>query len=112
MKWIGIGIVMILSCIWMVSAESDLCTPIPNDMNVTYTNEGNWFNFTLTSPTCYVCSDNGAMYGDVDCVICGGEVVSSTDDEDGIAPEHIGFGVLAGMCLFGLYRRRRNDEEE
>lgn len=48
---------------------SEYCTP-PGSMNVTYTHDGNWFNFTITSDDCYVCVDNGAGYGDVECTVC------------------------------------------
>jgi PKD repeat protein len=64
------GIIM-LFIVCVATASSDYCTPLPNDLDITYTHTGNWFNFTISSPSCYVCSDNGGGYGDVDCVVCG-----------------------------------------
>lgn len=68
----GIPLFILISLLLLVSIVSatDYCTPPGSDINVTYVHEGNWFNFTITSPSCYVCSDNGAGYGDVDCVPC------------------------------------------
>jgi hypothetical protein len=57
-------------CISVVSAESDYCDPFPNNITTSIVHEGNWFNITFTTPTCFICVDNGAGYGDVDCTPC------------------------------------------
>ena len=54
----------------VVSAESDYCTPYPNDITTSIVHEGDWWNITFTSPSCFTCIDNGAMMGDVTCTPC------------------------------------------
>ena len=75
----GIGYLFLLSILLssIVSANSDYCSPYPNDIITTVDHQGIWYNITLTYPTCYVCKDNGAAYGDVDCVICSNFPIAS-----------------------------------
>jgi PKD repeat protein len=67
--------IILLSIAWMfivgyATATSDYCAPQENFTTI-IDHSGSWFNITIISADCYVCSDNGAGYGDVDCVPCG-----------------------------------------
>jgi PKD repeat protein len=87
---------LVLLIVGVVSGGSDYCEPLPNDVNVTYVHEGDWYNFTITSPACYVCTDNGAGYGDVNCVPCGGTFTSNVTCGTGT------FDVLFHSSLLGM----------
>lgn len=53
-----------------VSANSEYCSPTPNTKITSIDHQGSWWNITISSPDCFVCTDNGGGYGDVDCVPC------------------------------------------
>lgn len=53
-----------------VTASSDYCTPFPNDQDITIDHSGNWFNITIRSTPCYICTETGGFMGDVDCIPC------------------------------------------
>jgi len=67
MKW-QLLILFFISLVGVVSA-TDYCTP-PGQITQTINHNGNWYNITLTSATCYTCVPNGAGYGDVECTVC------------------------------------------
>ena len=70
MRWVGyLFLVCTLLCS-VVAANSDYCSPHPNDIITTVDHQGIWYNITFSYPVCYTCRDNGAGYGDVDCVLC------------------------------------------
>ena len=62
------GLVLLALISPIVSAD-DYCPP-PADFTTVLEQNGNWFNFTIYADTCYICIDNGAGYGDVDCTPC------------------------------------------
>lgn len=68
-KYAVLVIAMMAICA-VVTGESGYCTPPPTGMNVSIIHEGDWFNITLTNPACFICIDNGAGYGDVECTPC------------------------------------------
>ena len=68
MKWLCL-LIALWCLVAVVVAESEYCDP-SSEFTVTYTHEGDWFNFTIESPNCWVCVDNGAGYGDVSCTMC------------------------------------------
>ena len=62
------GLILLVLMVSVVSADN-YCTP-PSGFNVTLDQSGIWYNFTIRTDACYVCIDNGAGYGDVDCTPC------------------------------------------
>jgi len=63
--WILVAFCLLVSSVSAV----DYCLP-PGEMTQTIDHQGTWYNITLTSPNCYICVDNGAMMGDVECNPC------------------------------------------
>ena len=68
LRYASIYILIIL--VSLASAESEYCTPDPDEMTVELDQDGDWYNFTITSATCYVCAECGGMTGDVCCSLC------------------------------------------
>jgi PKD repeat protein len=64
-----VAILVSLICPY-VAANSDYCDPFPNDITTTVVHEGDWFNITLESPACYICSEIVEWPGDVVCTPC------------------------------------------
>jgi PKD repeat protein len=62
-------IAVCLLLVGIVSAD-DYCTAPPSGIITDIEHNGDWYNITITFPACFVCSDNGGGYGDVDCVPC------------------------------------------
>ena len=60
---------VLLALMMPVVSAVEYCTP-PGEFTVTLDQSGSWYNFTIYSDNCYVCIDNGAGYGDVDCTPC------------------------------------------
>jgi len=77
------GIIVVLLLISIVSAigDSEYCTPLPTGLETIIDHNGDWWNITIKSSTlCYTCRDNGAGYGDVDCVLCSGVIAGFTSN--------------------------------
>ena len=62
-------VLLIVSLVGIVGAD-DYCTTPPTGITTTIDHNGDWYNITITFPSCFVCADNGAMMGDVECLPC------------------------------------------
>jgi PKD repeat protein len=62
--------VIIVSLIGIAGADSEYCSTPPTGITTTIDHNGDWYNITITFPECFVCADNGAMMGDVECLPC------------------------------------------
>ena len=72
MKARGIIVVLISLAllIGLANADDTFCTAPPTGITTEIDHNGDWWNITITFPSCFVCADNGAMMGDVECLPC------------------------------------------
>jgi PKD repeat protein len=98
------GIVLLLLLGSIVSADSEYCTPPPSGIITDIVHNGTWWNITITMPSCFVCVDNGAGYGDVECTPCILPVVSFTSNVTcGIIPFSVQFNDTSTYLLITSY---------
>ena len=63
-------VLLIVSLVGIVGAADTFCTAPPTGITTEIDHNGDWWNITITFPSCFVCADNGAMMGDVECLPC------------------------------------------
>ena len=63
-------VLLIIGLVGIVGAADTFCTAPPTGITTEIDHNGDWYNITITFPSCFVCADNGAMMGDVECLPC------------------------------------------
>ena len=97
-------LVGLLLLVGIVTADSEYCTAPPSGTITDIEHSGTWWNITITTVDCYICVDNGAGYGDVECTPCAVPVVSFTSNVTcGVVPFSVQFNDTSTYSLITDY---------